>query len=224
MAKMPGQSFTYYEKVNFVSDSLNVATREETGTLRMRRLRKSGQIPAVLYGHGEGTVVLSVSESDLNKAIERGSHIVDLVGQLKESALIKDVQWDAFGVSILHLDLARVSATEEVEVTLQIELKGEAPGTHDGGIVKYFTHEIAILCPANKLPDKIELKINDLQLDQIITAGEVPLPNAAKLASNPDEPVVGCSLPAAVSEEIEEPTEGAEPEVIGAKEETEENE
>ncbi len=187
----------------------------------MRRLRKTGQIPAVLYGHGEGTVALSVSESDLKKAILNGSHIVDLVGQLKESALIKDVQWDAFGVSVLHLDLARISATEEVEVTLPIELKGEAPGTHDGGIIKFLKHEITILCPANKLPDKIELKINELKLDEIISAGDVPLPSSVRLASDPDEPIVGCSLPTAVSEEVEEPTEGAEPEVIGAKDESE---
>jgi large subunit ribosomal protein L25 len=202
-----------------VSDTINVSARDETGTLRMRRLRKQGQIPAVLYGHGEGTVKLSVSESDLNRAIQHGSHIVTLAGQCNENALIKDVQWDAFGVNILHLDLTRVSATEEVEVTLPIELKGEAPGTHEGGVVKFMKHEVTILCPANKLPDKIELKINNLELDQVISAGDVPLPDSAKLACDPDEPIVGCSMPTEVSEETEAVEEGAEPEVIGAKEE-----
>ena len=201
-----------------MSDSINVTTREQTGTLRMRRLRKSGFIPAVLYGHGKETVMLNVPESELQRVIQHGSHIIELTGSVKESALIKEVQWDAFGSSILHLDLTRIDATEEVEVTLPIELKGDAPGTHNGGVVKFLKHEITIACPANMLPDKIELKINNLELDATITAGEVPLPDGARLTGSPNEPVVGCSVPAAAVEVETEPTdEAVEPEVIGAK-------
>lgn len=190
----------------------------------MRRLRQSGVIPAVLYGHGEGTIMLSVNEADLGKVIEHGSHIVELTGVVKESALVKNIQWDAFGSSVLHLDLARVSATEEVQVNLPIELKGEAPGTHEGGVVKFQTHEITIACPANQLPDKIELRINDLQLDDLITAGDIELPPGVKLISPPEEPIVGCSVPVEMPEETEEVAEGAEPEVIGAKDDEEEKE
>ena len=190
----------------------------------MKRLRQAGSIPAVLYGHGEGTIMLSVKESDLGKVIEHGSHIVELTGSLSESALVKDIQWDAFGSSVLHLDLARVSATEEVEVTLPIELKGEAPGTHEGGIVKFLKHEVTILCPANQLPDKIELRINELKLDDMISAGDMPLPAGVKLSSPAEEPIVSCAIAVEKPEEVEEGAEAAEPEVIGAKKEDEEAE
>lgn len=160
----------------------------------MKRLRQTGQIPAVLYGHGKDGIMLSVSEKDLSKAINTGSHIVDLKGDTSESALIKEVQWDAFGIKVLHLDLTRVDATEAVEVTLPIVLKGDAVGTHHGGTINFHQHEITILCPANILPDKIELKITDLDVDQTITAGDVVLPEGAKIAEAETTPIISCSI------------------------------
>jgi large subunit ribosomal protein L25 len=190
----------------------------------MKRLRQTGQVPAVLYGHGEDTVMLSVAAKDLNKVIDHGSHIVELAGSVNESALIKTIQWDAFGSSVLHLDLTRVDANEEVEVTLPIELKGEAPGTHKGGVVKFLKHELSIFCPANKLPDPITLSINELEMNQMITAGDITLPEGARLApaSAPEEPIVGCSAPTEAAEVETDAAEGAEPEVIGAKDKEEE--
>ena len=191
----------------------------------MKRLRQTGQIPAVLYGHGEDTIMLNVAAKDLNKVIDHGSHIVELAGSVSQSAFIKSIQWDAFGSSVLHLDLTRVDANEEVEVTLPIELKGEAPGTHKGGVVKFLKHELSIFCPANKLPDLITLNINELEMDQMITAGDIALPDGARLApaSAPEEPIVGCSAPTESVDVETDSAEGAEPEVIGAKDKEEED-
>ncbi len=204
-----------------MADTLNVEKREQTGSLRMKRLRQSGKIPAVLYGHGEGTVALTVLEKELKKAIDHGSHIVELKGAAKESALIKELQWDAFGINVLHLDLARVDADESVEVTLPIELKGDAVGTHHGGVVNFHQHEISILCPASKIPEKIELRISELEVDQVISAAEVELPDGATLAEAGTTPIVSCALPVEVEEEVVEDEDGIEPEVIGKKEDDE---
>ena len=188
----------------------------------MKRLRQTGQIPAVLYGHGEAGVMLSVSEKDLNKAINTGSHIVDLVGDTKESALIKDVQWDAFGMKVLHLDLTRVDATEAVEVTIPIELKGDPVGTHHGGTVNFHQHELTILCPANVLPDRIELRISELDNDQSISAGEIVLPEGASLAEAPETPIVSCAIQVEKAEVESDEGSASEPEVIGGKKDEEE--
>jgi len=200
-----------------VADTLNVEKREQTGSLRMKRLRQSGKIPAVLYGHGEGTSSLTVLEKELSKAIDHGSHIVELKGAANESALIKEVQWDAFGIKVLHVDLTRVDANEAVEVTLPIELKGDATGTHHGGVINFHQHEIAILCPASKIPEKIELRISDLDVDQMISAADVTLPEGATLAEAGTTPIVSCALP--VEEAEPEETAAVEPEEIGKEEE-----
>ncbi|MDB4368085.1 50S ribosomal protein L25 [Mariniblastus sp.] len=159
-----------------MADTLNVEKREETGSLRMKRLRQSGKIPAVLYGHGKSTEMLCVLEKELTKAIDHGSHVVELQGAASESALIKAVQWDAFGIKIVHLDLTRVDAKEAVEVTLPIELRGDATGTHHGGTVNFLQHQVTIMCPADVVPEKIELKIADLDVDQVIDASQLVLP------------------------------------------------
>lgn len=204
-----------------VADTLNVELREQTGSLRMKRMRQSGRIPAVLYGHGENTEVLSVSEKELRRAIDHGSHIVELKGAANESALIKDVQWDAFGINLVHLDLARVDANEQVEVTLPIELRGDAQGTHHGGIVNFHQHQLTILCPANKVPEKIELKIGDLDVDQTIDASQISLPEGAELGEAGTTPIVSCALPTETPEMEAVESEGGEPEVIGQKDEEE---
>ena len=204
-----------------MSDTISVEKRETTGTLRIRRLRNSGKIPAVLYGHGEDTIMLSVNGKDVNNAIRLGHHVVKLSGAVSASALIKEIQWDALGSDVMHLDFTRIDEGEAVTVTLPIELKGNAPGTKSGGTLRYLTHELEITCPANVLPDRLEVSINHLELDQSITAGQIELPQGAFLTSSPDEIVCQCVIVEALEEE-EDAAEIAEPEVIGRKAEDEE--
>lgn len=205
-----------------MSDTISVEKRETTGTLRIRRMRDTGLIPAVLYGHGKDTIMLSVNGKDLNNAIRLGHHVIKLSGAASGSALIKEVQWDALGVDILHLDFARIDEAEAVTVTLPVELKGNAPGTKSGGTLRYLAHELEITCPANVLPDKLEVSINHLELDQSITAGQITLPSGAFLTGPPDEIVCQCIVVETLEEELEAGPETAEPEVIGRKKEEDE--
>lgn len=208
-----------------MSDILNVEKRSDTGTLRMRRLRASGRIPAVLYGHGLETVKLSVDAREINKIVSHGAHIVKLAGQLSESALIKDVQWDALGSDIVHFDLTRIDETEVVDVEIALELRGEAPGIAEGGVVRLLVHEVEISCPANELPDHIEIKLNELHLDQSITAADLHLPPSATLLVDPGLVIVTCELPQAVEETVDEAVaDSDEPEVIGRKDDDDEKE
>jgi len=201
-----------------MSDTVTAKTRTETGTLRMRRLRKSGFVPAVLYGHGESSVPLQLASREVDAAIRQGSQIVELKGDMNESALIKHVQWGPLGSVVLHLDLLRIDATEQIEVSVPIELRGESPGTRDGGIVNQLAHEAQIRCPANRLPEKFELTINELALNQSLAFSDLELPAGIELLDSPDEVIVQCSEPVATPEEDE--AEGAEaaaeePEIIG---------
>ncbi len=186
----------------------------------MKRLRKSGKIPAVLYGHGEECVSLTLAKKEIDRVVGHGGHIVELKGAVSEGALIKEVQWDAFGSSILHVDLTRIDATEKVEVTLPVELKGDAPGTKNGGVVSHLLHELTIVCPADKVVDMLTLKINDLELDQSLTAANVELPVGAELAGEATDVIVTCNAPTAAAGEADDDGEApSEPEVIGEKKE-----
>lgn len=204
-----------------MADVLNVSKRDALGTSNTRRLRKTGHIPAVLYGHGQDCVNLKIVASEVEAIIRHGTKVIDIAGAASDSVLINEVQWDPFGSEILHVDLTRVSADETVEVTLVVELRGEAPGAKQGGIVDHQLHEIEIECPAGKIPDRLSVSINQLELGNVITAGDVEIPPSAKLITPAEQILVQCIEPA---EEMEaEQVESLEPEVIGRKEEDEED-
>src|SRR5262245_8084841 len=137
-----------------MADTLHVHSRNETGSSRMRRLRQTGKVPAILYGHGEANVNLIVSADELFGIIKHGGKLLTLRGDVADSALLRAVQWDTYGKDVLHVDLLRVSATELVETTVTIELRGTAVGTTEGGVVQFITHEIDIECPAASIPEK----------------------------------------------------------------------
>ena len=103
---------------------LNAAVRTEVGSNAVKQVRKAGRIPAVLYGHGEQNVNLSLAGDEVHALIRHGSKLVDLKGDVADTALIRDVQWSTFGTDVLHVDLARVSADERVHVTVPVEVKG----------------------------------------------------------------------------------------------------
>ena len=207
------------------AEALVVEKRETTGTLRIRRMRNEGKIPAVLYGHGQECIMLAIDSRAVSKMVDHGHYIVSLSGAVSDTAMIKDVQWDAFGSNILHIDLARVDASEAIEVSLPLHVKGEAPGANMGGMVSQLAHELKISCPATALPDFLEANIDDLQLDGSITASDIELPPGASLVGNPAETLISCSEPRGASssdEAAEGDGEAAEPEVIGKSEEGEE--
>jgi large subunit ribosomal protein L25 len=199
-------------------DVLNVAVRTTRGSRAARRMRDAGSVPAVLYGHGEGSVSLTLRIDQIEAALRHGSRVVNLQGELSENALIKDIQWDAFGSQVLHVDLTRVSATERIESKVLVELRGEAPGTKQGGVVEQPCHEVDVEFDMSNITDRLSLTINDLELDQTLTAADLELPAGAKLLTEPETVLVQCVLPQEMPEEAAL-AEGVEPEVIGRKEE-----
>src|SRR4051812_15274460 len=207
-------------------ETLNVKVRGETGSSRMRRLRNTGAIPAILYGHGEANVNLAVPSKELMAAVRHGGKLVTLKGDVSDSALIRSVQWDVYSKDIVHLDLMRVDLTELVNTTVRLELKGTPAGAAEGGVLQFIAHEIEIECPAASIPDKIVVSVLDLKLNAAIHVSDVKLPQAAKLITHGEDVVVQCVMPRA---EEEAPAPGAEaatgiePELI-KKEKTEEEE
>jgi large subunit ribosomal protein L25 len=203
---------------------LNVSVRNELGSGRVGRLRRAGRIPAILYGHGEANVNLSIPTAEIKAALRHGSKLVDLQGGVNEKALIRIVQWDCFGSDVLHVDLTRVSEQERVEVTVSLELKGEAPGIKEGGMIDHHLFDVEIECPAGEIPEKLVASIKNLHLGQSLTLADVVLPPHVTLVTPIDTLVVSCQAQGP-SEEVEEGAEAggvAEPEVIGRKAEDEE--
>ncbi len=199
------------------TEVLHCEARESLGTRAARRLRREQRVPANLYGHGQANLSLAIPADEIELALRHGAHMVQLEGAVSDTALIREIQWDTYGNSVLHVDLTRVSAQEKVEVALNIELRGEAPGIKEGGELSLVTHEVSIICPAGSIPERIEINVNDVHLGSVIHAGDLPLPEGAELVTAADTTVVSCQARAEVAdEEAPEAADlSAEPEVIG---------
>jgi large subunit ribosomal protein L25 len=207
-----------------MAEELQVETRDQRGKHNNRRLRRAGRIPAILYGHGEQCVSLAIPADKLVAALRHGSRLVNLTGAANESAFIRELQWDTFGTSVLHVDLTRISAHEKVQVSITVELRGEAPGVRAGGVVEQLLHEVQIECPAGSIPDRLTVNINTLKLEDAITVAGLVVPEGARVLADPEAVVVHCIVPAELPEEGAGEAAPGEPEVIGEKKEEESEE
>ena len=201
---------------------LEVEARQEVGKLRNRRLRLAGQLPAILYGHGEDPVNLAIPTDKLEATVRHGTHVVELKGAAKGQALLHDIQWDTFQQHVLHVDLLRVDASDRVTVAVPLQLHGIAPGESEGGLVEVLHREIEIETSPTAIPDHLEVNVNDLHLGGGLKVSDLQgVPEGAKVILGSDATLVQCIEKPVAAEEEEAEVAAAEPEVIGEKKEEE---
>jgi large subunit ribosomal protein L25 len=209
--------------------SLVAKPRAGHGSRAARKLRKQNQLPAVIYGHKEATVPVTVPLDEFQKALRHNVRLVDLKTDGKtEKTLIRDVQWDFLGMEVLHVDFARVSEDERIKVDVRLEIKGTAPGATGGGVLDQPMHALHIECLAINVPDSIRVNIGQLQIGQAVHVKELELPPGVKALADPDAVVVHVVAPrveATAEAAVAAPTtEQAEPEVIKREKEAKEEE
>ena len=208
---------------------LKAARRSARGRKAVRALRSKGLIPGVFYGEGGENVPIQLDPGVLTKLVQQGQRVVSLeVDGEGETALVKDVQYDAIGKDIIHADFIRVLAGHTVSVAVPLELHGSAPGEKAGGVIEFGRRSVHVRCLPSAIPERILVEIGQLELDQVIFVRNLIAPEGVVIEDNPDAPLVSIHLPKAVAaaEEAVVAEAPAEPEVIGrkAEEEAEEGE
>ncbi|TVQ62747.1 MAG: 50S ribosomal protein L25 [Phycisphaerales bacterium] len=203
--------------------TLTAKRRERVGSRYARRIRESGGLPAVLYGHGADPLALTLDLRDTVRHVLAGEKVFGLAveGESAEATvLLKDIQYDFLGDSIIHLDFARVDLDEEVEVHVPVHLVGDAVGLKSAGsVLLHPITELTIRCKVTSIPDFIEVNIADLDVGHSIHLREVTIPAGIEVLDDPE------AVLATIHTKTEEPTaeetavagEGAEPEVIREK-------
>jgi len=195
---------------------LKAEVREKTGSKFAAKLRKLGQIPAIVYGHKQEAVAISLDARSFVEQLHHGHRLMDVqVGKKKEKIIIKDLQYDHLGKDIIHVDLMRVDVTETIRVNVPVELKGIAYGAHEGAIIEKRANHLEVECKATDIPESIVVSVKDMNIGDVVHARDVALPEGVKLVSPPETLVAACSIVAAAktTEEIEAEAPAA-PEVI----------
>ena len=191
--------------------------RDRLGTRYAARLRKEGQLPAVVYGHGQDPLHVAIDQHQITEIIHENHQLVELdISGQSESCLIKDMQWDYMGDNIIHVDLTRVDMGEEVEVAVTLELTGEPEALkEEGAILDHPVSEITVSCRADSIPETLSHDIEGVTLEKAATAGDLVLPSGVKLVTDAETVIAQIQIVQEAPAEEEVAAEGDEPEVIG---------
>jgi large subunit ribosomal protein L25 len=206
---------------------LEAQVRKRVGTQDSTRLRKQGRIPAIVYGHKQDPLAVSFNAHDFAEGLHHGYRLMDLsVDGQTQAVLVKDVQYDHLGRDVIHTDLVRVNVTERIKVSVPIELKGTAKGTHEGGMIEEHVDHLDIEVLVSSIPEAIFVQVKDVGVGDSLHASDVELPEGVTLASPADTLLVTCHMKAAAKsaedagEEAGETEAGAaSPEVITERKE-----
>ena len=162
---------------------VHAETRSVQGTGASRRLRRTGKVPAILYGGDAEPVQLSVDHNEMLRHLEHEafySHILSIdVDGKTENAVLKDLQRHPSKAQILHADFMRVVAGQSMRMTVPLHFVGEdkSPGIkNNGGVLDRLRNELEIECLPRNLPEYIEVDVSGLDVNESIHLEELTLP------------------------------------------------
>ena len=193
-----------------------VEQREKCGSAEARRMRRAGRIPAILYGLDRPPLALSIETRRLAAEVNKGQRMFDLqLGDKTRVGLLKDLQYNALGDTILHADFNRVDDATPVSIVVPLEFIGH-PSEVSGASLEHVSQDVTVRCLPRKIPTLISVHQSHLEVGDHIEAGQLELPEGVELDDTPTKTLVTFHYRHRPVEagEAEEGEEGAEPEVL----------
>jgi large subunit ribosomal protein L25 len=193
---------------------LDVSSRAAEGSRSARRLRRTGQVPGVIYGGDGGPQLFAVDGRILRNTLAHSGAVIEVAvdGDKPGPVLVKDVQRHPVKGHAVHVDLLRVDMTVAIQTVVTLELTGadRAPGVVEGGVLSQGVIELHIEALPGDIPDSIVFDVSGLEMNATATLAELSAPAGVKLLDDPDETVLATITPPTqepVEEEIETETE-----------------
>ncbi len=194
--------------------ALAVQQREPAGSREARRLRRTGNVPGVVYGGGAEPVAFQVEARQLRQALAHAGAVLDLQvdGEGGTPVVLKDLVRHPVSGETMHIDLLRVRLDVAIETTVILELVGgeDSPGAKDGGVLEQVARELTIEALPNEIPDSLHHDVSGLHVGDTVTLAELTAPAGVKFVDEPESVIATMSAPRLqlVDEtEIEEETE-----------------
>jgi large subunit ribosomal protein L25 len=170
-----------------ISFELNAESRTDMGKGASRRLRHAGKVPAIIYGGDKAPEALTLSHNELLRNLEHEafySHILTInTGGSSTSAILRDLQRHPSKPVILHVDLQRVTADEELRTQVPLHIVGEdaCPGIKAGGLVSHDQTEVEVECLPKHLPEFIEVDISGMEVGDTLHLSDLKVPEGVTL-------------------------------------------
>jgi large subunit ribosomal protein L25 len=198
--------------------------RENFGQHANRRLRRSGSVPAVVYGGGGSTQPISVDPRGITRILhsEAGHNTIFMLavkGKAPARVMIRDWQLEPVHGGLLHVDLVRVARDAKLKLRVPIQLTGEAEGVKtQGGVLDFTLREVEVECLPDDIPEKIAVDVSELVIGRSIRVSDLALGAKVKILTDPSRVVAHVMILKVVEEEkpaeVAAEAAPAEPEVI----------
>ena len=191
---------------------LKATPREESRKGSNRKLRATGRVPAVVYGHNEKTRSVSLDAHELEVlfskiSVENTVIKLQIEGEKGDvQALVREVQSNPVRGDVVHVDFLQLHAGEKVDVEVPVHLVGSAPGVKAGGVMDHQIHELPVRCLPAAIPESIEVDVSELQLGDSIHVGDLAIPEGVEVEMDAERTV--CSVVAPAAREAAAPAEG----------------
>jgi large subunit ribosomal protein L25 len=202
--------------------TLKAEKRDSRGKNEARRLRAAGSIPAVVYGGAAGAVPIAVDPKVLSRILHSEAGVnsliaLDIVGDGVTRVLVKEYQLNPVTNSLLHADFYKVAMDKVIQVTVQVQLKGEARGVkQQGGVLDFVHREIEIECLPGDIPEHVEVDVTEMLIGQSVRVRDLPTGNWTPVSEGDlmIVHIVAARTEAAPAEAEAAPVAAAEPELI----------
>lgn len=196
--------------------TLRAETGRRTGTRPSRRLRRSGMVPATLYGQQSEPLSIAVPARDLRRALATEAGINALitleVGEEKHTSLARQLQRHPTKGDVIHLDFVKISLTDRVDVVVAVETIGEPEGVRDGGIIETVSNSVNVNTLVTSIPDSIRADISGLGVGDALRVSDLPAIEGLEYLDDPLQTIVTVSLPSAALAEGEAEAEAEDEE------------
>jgi large subunit ribosomal protein L25 len=183
----------------------------------VRRLRRLGLVPGVVYGGGEDPLSFQIDSRELRLALAHSGAVLDLQvdGAKGSPVVIKDVARHPVNGEITHIDLLRVRLDVEIQAIVTLELAGteDAPGVKEGGVLEHVTREVTVEALPNDIPDSIVHDVSEMGVGDTLTLDAVLAPANVKILGDAETVVATLTPPRLQLEDAEEIEE--ETQVVG---------
>ena len=202
---------------------LKAEERTDSRRSSLRKIRQSGFVPGVIYGRNLENKSVALDSIELLKILraEGKNTIINLdINGDQHSVMVTELQTDPLKDSIVHADFKVVDMEAEMEATVPVNLTGEAEGIKQGGVLQQPLYELSVTAKPKNIPQTIEVDISSLEVNDVLTVGDIPSKGDYSFNHEPDE-VVASILPPQKQEEteaesaaqdVEEPEKGTEEE------------
>jgi large subunit ribosomal protein L25 len=200
--------------------TLVAQTRQRLGSRYTKRLRASGKLPAILYGHGSQPLPLELDAKETIHNLKHGAHVLNIAleGGQTETCLVKDLQFGWMGDDVIHVDLARVNLDEVVKVKVHLNYFGQPEAAKKpGAVLTHDVTELEVSCKVRDIPEEIRIDLTHMK-GELLTVGEFKLPAGLTAVTDSHSALARVIIvQEEVAAEAAAPTAAAEPEVLTAK-------